>query len=53
LSENITTIDFHKIETGKTVDSKEFARPTVPGDWEVVEHLKADKKQPASQGSNK
>jgi len=39
-SENITTVDFHHIETGAEVPAREFARPKVPGDWEVVEHRK-------------
>ena len=41
-SENITTVDFHHIETNVEVADEEFARPKVPGDWEVVEHRKAD-----------
>ncbi len=39
-SENITTIDFHRIETNKKVDAKMFARPDVPEDWEIVHHAK-------------
>jgi len=39
-SENITTIDFHRIETNKNVDAKMFARPDVPEDWEIVHHVK-------------
>ena len=39
-SENITTIDFHHIETSAKVDAKVFERPTVPGDWEIVTHAK-------------
>jgi outer membrane lipoprotein-sorting protein len=39
-SENITTIDFHHIETNANVDSKAFARPDVPEDWEIVHHEK-------------
>jgi len=46
VSENITTIDFHHIETGKNVAPNDFARPTVPNNWEVVEHLKAGSKPP-------
>jgi len=41
-SENITTVDFHHIETNVEVKDKAFARPEVPDDWEVVEHRKAD-----------
>ena len=39
-SENITTVDFHHIEMNAEVDAKQFARPDVPKDWEVVEHRK-------------
>ena len=39
-SENITTIDFHHIDTKAKVDNKTFARPAVPADWEVVLHPK-------------
>jgi outer membrane lipoprotein-sorting protein len=35
-SENITTVDFHDIETNKAVDPKLFTRPTVPQDWETI-----------------
>jgi len=41
-SENITTVDFHHIETNVKVEDDRFARPQVPDDWEVVEHRKAD-----------
>jgi len=44
-SENITTVDFHPIETNVEVADEEFARPEVPGDWEVVEHRKADEQK--------
>jgi len=39
-SENITTIDFHHVETNKKVDAKTFVRPEVPQDWEIVTHAK-------------
>jgi outer membrane lipoprotein-sorting protein len=39
-SENITTIDFHHIETNTKLDPKVFARPDVPEDWEIVHHAK-------------
>lgn len=39
-SENITTIDFHHIETGAKADPKTFERPEVPADWEIIEHAK-------------
>jgi len=42
VSENITTVDFHHIETNTAVDADQFTRPDVPKDWEVVEHRKAD-----------
>jgi outer membrane lipoprotein-sorting protein len=41
-SENITTVDFHQIETNVDVEKDPFARPKVPEDWEVVEHRKAN-----------
>ena len=43
-SENVTTVDFHHIETNVEVEDATFARPEVPDDWEVVEHRKADEK---------
>jgi outer membrane lipoprotein-sorting protein len=39
-SENVTTVDFHDIETNKTIDPKSFLRPDVPQDWEIVMHAK-------------
>ena len=39
-SENITTVDFRDIEINKNVDSKQFDRPSVPQDWEIVTHAK-------------
>lgn len=39
-SENITTIDFHHIDTKAKMDSKTFSRPSVPADWEVIAHPK-------------
>ena len=39
-SENITTIDFDKIETNKKADAKTFERPAVPESWEIVDHPK-------------
>jgi outer membrane lipoprotein-sorting protein len=39
-SENVTTVDFRDIQTNKDVDPKSFTRPTVPQDWEVVNHPK-------------
>ena len=39
-SENVTTVDFHHIETNKTIDAKSFTRPDVPQDWEIVTHAK-------------
>jgi len=39
-SENITTVDFRDIEINKNVDSKQFSRPSVPQDWEIVRHEK-------------
>ncbi|HUX02349.1 MAG: outer membrane lipoprotein carrier protein LolA [Phycisphaerae bacterium] len=39
-SENITTIDFHHIETSAKVDAKVFERPEVPADWEIMTHAK-------------
>ena len=39
-SENITTVDFHHIETNKDIDPKSFAKPSVPQDWEVMMHPK-------------
>jgi len=44
VSENITTIDFHHIETNTDVAADRFTRPAVPGDWEVLEHQKAEAK---------
>jgi outer membrane lipoprotein-sorting protein len=41
-SENITTIDFHHIQTNVDIEQNPFARPKVPDDWEVVEHRKAN-----------
>lgn len=45
-SENITTVDFHHIETNKGVDAGQFARPKVPEDWEIVMHAKEGGKEP-------
>jgi outer membrane lipoprotein-sorting protein len=39
-SENITTVDFHHIETNKDIDPKSFTKPSVPQDWEVMTHAK-------------
>ena len=36
----VTTVVFHHIETNKDVDAKQFARPNVPQDWEIVAHPK-------------
>ncbi len=41
-SENITTVDFHHIETNTEVAAEAFTRPAVPDDWEVVEHRKVE-----------
>ena len=47
-SENITTADFHHIETNKTIDAAQFTRPKVPEDWEIVTHAKEGGTAPAS-----
>jgi len=47
-SENITTADFHHIETNKTLDAARFTRPKVPEDWEIVTHAKEGGTAPAS-----
>ena len=39
-SENITTVDFHHVETNKDLNADQFTRPKVPDDWEVVMHAK-------------
>jgi len=39
-SDNVTTVDFRNIEINKDIDAKQFARPSVPQDWEVVMHAK-------------
>ena len=39
-SENITTVDFHHVETNKHLNADQFTRPKVPDDWEVVMHAK-------------
>jgi outer membrane lipoprotein-sorting protein len=39
-SENITTVDFHHIETNPTLDANQFTRPDVPQGWEIVQHPK-------------
>ena len=39
-SENITTVDFHHVETNKDLNADQFTRPKVPDDWEVVIHAK-------------
>ena len=41
MSDNVTTVDFRNIEINKDVaDAKQFARPSVPQEWEVVMHAK-------------
>ena len=47
-SENITTVDFHHIETNKPIDADRFTRPNVPEDWEIVTHAKEGGTAPAS-----
>jgi len=47
-SENITTADFHHIETNKSIDADQFTRPKVPEDWEIVTHAKEDGTAPGS-----
>jgi outer membrane lipoprotein-sorting protein len=39
-SGNVTTVDFHDVETNKPIDAKSFLRPDVPQDWEIVTHAK-------------
>ncbi|HUU10445.1 MAG TPA: outer membrane lipoprotein carrier protein LolA [Phycisphaerae bacterium] len=39
-SENITTVDFHHVETNKDADEKQFGRPKVPDNWEIMTHAK-------------
>jgi outer membrane lipoprotein-sorting protein len=39
-SENITTMEFEKIEANAKVDAKTFGRPAVPESWEIVDHAK-------------
>jgi outer membrane lipoprotein-sorting protein len=39
-SDNVTTVDFRDIEINKGLDAKQFLRPSVPQDWEVVMHAK-------------
>jgi len=39
-SDNITTVDFRDIEINKDIDAKQFTRPSVPQEWEVVMHAK-------------
>ncbi len=48
-SENVTTVDFHHIETNKDVDDKQFTRPSVPQEWEIVVHSKEDRQKPAAE----
>jgi outer membrane lipoprotein-sorting protein len=43
-SENVTTVDFHHIESNKDIDAKSFLRPSVPDGWEIVTHAKDEKK---------
>jgi outer membrane lipoprotein-sorting protein len=43
-SENVTTVDFHHIESNKDIDAKSFVRPAVPDGWEIVTHAKDEKK---------
>lgn len=52
-SENITTIDFHRIETNKKVDAKMFARPDVPEDWEIIHHAKEPEAEAQSETERK
>jgi outer membrane lipoprotein-sorting protein len=40
MSDNVTTVDFRNIEVNKDVDAKQFTRPSVPQEWEVVMHAK-------------
>jgi outer membrane lipoprotein-sorting protein len=40
ISDNVTTVDFRNIEVNKDVDAKQFTRPSVPQEWEVVMHAK-------------
>ncbi|MCX5656320.1 MAG: outer membrane lipoprotein carrier protein LolA [Planctomycetota bacterium] len=40
MSDNVTTVDFRNIEINKDVDAKQFTRPSVPQDWEIVTHAK-------------
>jgi len=40
MSDNVTTVDFRDIETNKDLDAKQFLRPSVPQEWEVVMHAK-------------
>ena len=40
MSDNVTTVDFRDIETNKDIDAKQFLRPSVPQEWEVVMHAK-------------
>jgi outer membrane lipoprotein-sorting protein len=39
-SDNVTTVDFRDIEINKDIDAKQFLRPSVPQDWEIVTHAK-------------
>ena len=39
-SDNVTTVDFRDIEINKDIDAKQFTRPSVPQEWEVVMHAK-------------
>jgi outer membrane lipoprotein-sorting protein len=43
-SENVTTVDFHHIDSNKDIDAKSFVRPSVPDGWEIVTHAKEEKK---------
>jgi len=43
-SENVTTVDFHHIESNKDIDAKSFVRPSVPDGWEIVTHAKDERK---------
>jgi outer membrane lipoprotein-sorting protein len=40
MSDNVTTVDFRNIEVNKDVDARQFTRPSVPQEWEVVMHAK-------------
>jgi len=40
MSDNVTTVDFRALETNKDVDARQFTRPSVPQEWEVVMHAK-------------